>query len=288
MKKLLLLALLSMTSLYASDITWGSYGLVFHGQKKPVLKISKDVQAFYKSDVLERMINRLVKESKHINIPKDLYEDGETLHASYKFLLESLQDANGLIELSASELNEELAAQSENKVQFKDYRSITVRGRKDKLETMLSRMDAIYDNELGKKLFDDIKACGHTVVIYDDKSSLSGGGYTGANPTTFDIFIPGKGADARIRMRFDQPDLGAHEVGAEGGVKIPFMAIDNIFHELVHAKHVVCGTTSKANAEAQAIAEENAFRKSRPDTADWPARDSKEYENGVQVWFGLY
>ncbi len=288
MKKITLFILLSISSLQASDFTWGAHGLVLHGEKKSVLKISKHIQSFYKSDILERMINRLEKESKHINIPQNIYEDDDSQHTSYKFLLGSLQDANGLIELSAIELKQELAEQMEKKVQFKNYKSISLRARRDKLDTMITRMNAIYENELGKQLFEDIKKCGHSLLIYDDKSSLSGGGYTGASPSTFDIFVPGKGANAKIRMRFDQPDLGAHEVGAEGGVRIPFMALDNIFHELVHAKHVMCGTTSKANAEAQAIAEENSFRRSRPSTADWPARDPKEYENGVQTWFGLY
>lgn len=288
MKNIVIFLLLNLISVHASDFTWGSYGLVLHGEKSSILKLSKDIQSFYKSDILERMINRLESESKHINVPKSIYEDGANIHTSYKFLLESLQDANGLIELSANELNEELQAQKEEEVFFKEFRSIKIRGRKDKLETMLSRMDMIYDYEVGRKLFEDIKKCGHSLLIYDDKSALSGGGYTGAHPSTFDIFVPGKGADARIRMRFDQPDLGAHEVGAEGGVRIPFKAIDNIFHELVHAKHVMCGTTSRNNAEAQAIEEENLFRKIRPDTADWPARDPKEYENGVQTWFGLY
>ena len=300
MYKTLIALFLMIQSIYASNFTWGAFGLVLHGEKEPVLKLSKDIAEFYKVDQLERMINRLEAETKHFNIPLELYANIESEKEnlkerrirSYNYLWGNLFDQNGFILLDSEELEDLLKAQVEKKVQFKNFKEISIRARADKLKTMIDRMNLIYENSIGRKLFDDIQACAkkgkHTLLIYDDKSSLSGGGYTGGNPSTFNIFVPGKGESAEIRMRFDQPDEGAHQVVSVEGTKIPFLAIDNIFHELVHAKHVMCGTTSKANAEAQAITEENQFRRSRGETADWPDRDARAYEEGEQVWYGLF
>lgn len=292
MKKLILILLTLSFQIQASTFTWGSYGLVLHGEKSTVIKLGKYIATFYKVDSLERMINRIKEESKHLTIPNDLFEDTdsdeESRFKSYRFLWTELLDQNGLSLLDSQELESKLLKQSEERVIFKDFKSISLRARKDKLEIMLKHLNDIYNVPMGRELFEKIRECGHTLFVYDDKSSLSGGGYTGANPSTYDIFIPGKGSNAEIRFRFDQPDIGAHEVKTVNGNSIPFLVLDNIFHELVHAKHVMCGTMSKESAEAQAIIEENGFRQNRPETADWPARDSKKYEDGKQVWFGLY
>jgi|GEM_PF-2599859 len=161
---------------------------------------------------------------------------------------------------------------------------ITFEGEEKKLDLVARRIEVILANPLGRKLFQDMKACAHRLRIFDDKSALGGAAFTAAEKTTYDVYIPGKGADVYIRARMDIPETGSHLVTDADSNHFPFTAIENLFHELVHAKHMMCGTLAQ-NAEAQAIAEENAFRRSTQNTA--ALRDHTRMSEDRQIWFGL-
>ncbi len=166
---------------------------------------------------------------------------------------------------------------------------LTIRSSMSNKEILLSRLELLLSYPLGVSLFEDMKSCSNKLLIVDDKTSITDGGFAAAQNSTMDIFKPGLGADAHVRIRFDMPDHGTHLVKATDGTWIPFLAIDILFHELVHAKHIMCGTFSKYNGEKQAIEEENQFRKERGETQDWPMRDWRvdDLDSNQQIWFGL-
>jgi hypothetical protein len=288
-----------------SSITWGYQRTSFKGPRSFVLKLTDTMAEIYKTKTGEMLIHGLKIKKPHFKVTSDegelLYKQGlvrELLgsdestnpHDLFPILLEVLKEEFGTtLNLSEADFLKEFREAKEELVEFAPYPFVTVRGAPKKLTRMIDTLHSIVANPVGHQLFEDMKACKKELLIYDDKHSLSGGGYTGATRASSGIF-EGEGENAYIRFRFDQPISGSHIVGTHGPnqEKIPFLYIDNVFHELVHAKHTMCGTMSFSGAEAQAIHEENIFRESRPETKDWPRRDSRQYEEGVQVWFGYF
>ena len=272
-----------------------------HGPRKPVSLGIDQISETHITAAAEKLINFLSDNGTHFEVleDKNVKYDQQIFHApaepyegiridTYKALLERYKDFKKEIpqEISLEQFQKEWETSQSFDQLLKAYPFTTIRGSKMNSDRMLHFISKIIAHPLGKKLFEDMKACNKTLLIYDDKHALSGGGYTAAVETTSDIFKPGKGAKAYIRFRFDQPTNGAHIVQSDHGT-IPFTYLDNIFHELVHAKHIMCGTMSFSGAEAQAIAEENEFRRQRPETSHWSPRDPGGYEDGEQTWFGL-
>lgn len=304
--KLISIFALLLFSLPAWALNWSFQRINVTGEKEIVLEVTSALQNIYRTDSGERLINFLSDKKinfKIIETDRFYYKSGEErllyinqmaapeelnhflFHTLKSVLHEFLMTDDERI--SFENFLEDLMLETEVEGVWTQYSFVRVRGSGNKRQRLISFLEIINANPVGKKLFKDIESCNKNLLIYDDKSSLSGGGYTGAVRTSTNVFRPGYGEDAYIRFRFDQPDDGAHLVGASRG-QIKFLYIDNLYHELVHAKHTMCGTMSKNNAEAQAIEEENEFRKSRQETSDWPARDHRQYEDGVQVWFGLF
>lgn len=264
-----------------------------------MLELTGLMTEVFKTDTGEKLINALKEKRPHFHVEeaegpyqyhyhhdkRKLRGEGTDELGLAQILLEVFGEYFGSHpELSQVDFVSELKKEESVEQYFNDQ--ILVRGAPHKLKRMMEVLEKISSYPLGKKLYQDMKTCGHGLLIYDDKHALGGGGYTAAVIATSGIF-EGRGTDAYIRFRFDQPLEGAHKVRTKEGF-IPFTYIDNMFHELVHAKHIMCGTMSKTGAEAQAIAEENDFRKERPQSQDWPARDSSQYEEGQQTWFGLF
>lgn len=299
-----LLSLFLFTSIaYAAPFQWGFQKIFLKGEKQEVLKFSKELSELYLTDIGEQLINELgtkriryhvLKEenwSFDENAPETFitgqnqedYQLGlfNMLSLAYTFHFGTHED------LHLQKFLEQKEQETVIEDQHPEFSFLTIKGSEKKRQKLIRVIDQILENPLGEKLFADMGACGNKLLIYDDKSSLSGGGYAGAVRSSRRIFEPGEGESAFIRFRFDQPLEGSHIVQATKG-EIPFTYIDNLFHELVHAKHLMCGTFSPRAGETQAIIEENEFRRSRKETAHWPARDYHKYEDGRQVWFGLF
>lgn len=277
--------LLIASSSFAQDFKWGFGGIQLHGPKKQVMELSENLALIFNTDDGERLINFFKQHKKIIHTSElgQLSLLTSNPNDSFEFLNEFY--------LNNSKAQKPLIFRPEQNEQvttsWGPYPFITVKGSKTKLARMLTFLDKINATQLGSKLFNDMSSCSKELLIYDDKHSLSGGGYTAAKKSSSGIF-EGRGEDAYIRFRFDQPNEGSHLVQTTRGGAIPFTYIDNIFHELVHAKHIMCGTMSKFGAEHQAIEEENLFRKSRSESAHLAPRDPDQYEEGQQVWFGLF
>lgn len=283
----------------ASPLSWGFQRVTFKGPRTQVLLLTDQVIEAYKTDIGEKLINDLFQKRPTINVsigmPGDLVLEKEKEYwlSGSDYSVENVFDVLATISAETrelpSEVNEEnllkqLESERQEDYSFKEF--LTIRASATKLGRMLKALEEIESYPLGQKLFDDMEACGKHTLLVDDKMSLSGGGYAGAVKSSRGIF-EGEGGDAKVRFRFDQPVAGSHIVKSLEG-EIHFTYLDNIFHELVHAKHIMCGTLSPHTSEAQAIVEENAFRASRPETSDWSPRDYRKYEEGKQVWFGLF
>ncbi len=274
---------LVVTAVFAADFRWGFNSIQLIGPRDEVISFSKDLARLYETDSGERLINYFRDHNNIMRIDNHFEDEAEV----FKNLLER---AKKEIEIPKEISVERYLVESEKVAPsleaFSSYPFITVKGSDEHREIILDYLREIEETELGKKLYEDMKSCGYTLLINDDKHSVGGGGYTSATHPGERIFN-GTGSNSKIRFRFDQPEEGSHLVQDVKGGTIPFSYITNLYHELVHAKHLMCGTMSKFYSEHQAIEEENAFRKSLPDSSHLPARDPSRYEEGCQVWFGL-
>lgn len=153
---------------------------------------------------------------------------------------------------------------------------IAIKGPEQYLMKMIMWLNEVQKIPIGDKTFQTIAECENEILIYHDENAILGAGFTGAQKTTFDIFRPGVGADSYIRFDFRIPNTGSHRVST-GDSLIEYTAVQNVFHELVHAKHKNCGSFSRTNGEAQAIYEENIFRKQQAKILNVPFTKKRDY-----------
>lgn len=273
----LLLYLLITAGLKASFFWSAGMGLSLQGERASVLACARVIDGLYQTNSGERLINALKKQEITLTCPAD---EEITTERIVEILVEHADSSH-----QSAQILEEYAAYHVIETPHPELSFLKLHSNPEVVAPMLDRLQTIRRYPLGEKLFADMARCGNSVVLVHDKASINAGGYASADPSTSDIFRPGVGANARIRFRFDMPEHGTHLVSAVNGEMIPFSALDILFHELVHAKHIMCGTFSRGNSERQAIEEENLFRAEREE--NWPDRDWREYERDQQVWFGL-
>ena len=77
---------------------------------------------------------------------------------------------------------------------------------------------------------------------------------------TFNI-INGVGESVEILFDARTKDSGSHMVYNAKRELIEYLAIQNLYHELAHAMHMMNGTWRYFDSESQAIEEENIFRR---------------------------
>jgi hypothetical protein len=99
----------------------------------------------------------------------------------------------------------------------------------------------------------------HELVIRDSEHARLSAGRTLA-PMTMDI-INGVGDSVEIHFDARTRDSGSHMVYNARRDLIEYSAIQNLYHELAHAMHMMNGTWRYFDSEAQAIEEENIFRR---------------------------
>jgi|GEM_PF-6608365 len=124
---------------------------------------------------------------------------------------------------------------------------------------LLASLEEIAKIPIGSEILRRISEAKHSVLLSDHPRALPASGLTGyvAKPGNISNGI---GDDAYIVMDFDMPEQGAHLVdGCEGLVEFTF--VQTLFHELVHAAHIVKGSFNVRDPEFQAKLTENKFRK---------------------------
>jgi hypothetical protein len=119
-------------------------------------------------------------------------------------------------------------------------------------------LDRISSVPHGRETLEAILNSGNQLTIRHSTWALDASGRTMA-PVS-DRLTNGHGADVEILFDARIPEQGSHWVFDSDHQRIEFTAIQNLFHELAHAKHLTRGTWRYFDSEAQAIEEENRFR----------------------------
>ena len=99
----------------------------------------------------------------------------------------------------------------------------------------------------------------HDLVIQDSEHARQSAGRTLA-PMTMNI-INGVGDSVQILFDARTDERGSHMVYNAKRELIEYSAIQNLYHELAHAMHMMNGSWRYFDSEAQAIEEENIFRR---------------------------
>ena len=144
-------------------------------------------------------------------------------------------------------------------------------------------LDTIFSVPHGRQTLQAILDSGNELIIRHSAWALEASGRTLA-PVTANL-TNGRGADVVILFDARIPEQGSHWVFDAQQQRIEFTAVQNLFHELAHAKHLTNGTWRYFDSEAQAIAEENTFRQQfseKSDTAEVPLRAGVD---GQQFWW---
>jgi hypothetical protein len=147
----------------------------------------------------------------------------------------------------------------------------------------LSRwLDEIYRVPYGKHTLEAILHSGKQVTIQHSRWALDASGRTLA-PATGNL-TNGRGEDVTVLFDARIPEHGSHRVFDANNETIEFTAVQNLFHELAHARHLTNGTWRYFDSEGQAIEEENIFRRQlsrQQGTGDAPQRVGVR---GVRLW----
>ena len=116
----------------------------------------------------------------------------------------------------------------------------------------------------GLETLQAIDQSGHKLIIKHSFYSIVSSGKASAPMSS--ALIDGRGESVDIFFNFDIPDAGSHLVFDTHRQPIEYTAVQNLYHELAHAMHMMQGTWRYAHSERQAILEENEFRRQQAKT----------------------
>ena len=119
-------------------------------------------------------------------------------------------------------------------------------------------LNEIANNPVGRRTLQEIVRSGHTLSILHAEHARISAGRTRAPMT--EKLINGQGDSVEILFDARVTESGSHLVYNGERELVEYTAVQNLFHELVHAKHKMNGTWRYFDSEGQAIEEENEFR----------------------------
>lgn len=137
--------------------------------------------------------------------------------------------------------------------------NIVLQGNISEIANFQRWLNEIKQVPIGKETLEGILKSDHNLTISHDRSSRVSAGRTLA-PMSENL-INGVGTNVEIFFDASIPESGSHMVYNALKVLVEYTATQNLFHELVHAKHKMKGTWRYFDSEGQAIEEENIFRK---------------------------
>lgn len=111
----------------------------------------------------------------------------------------------------------------------------------------------------GRATLEAIVKSGHQLTISHSSSARISAGRTRA-PMSQNL-INGQGESVDILLDASVTERGSHMVFNGKRELIQYTAVENLFHELAHARHKMNGTWRYFDSEKQAIEEENVFRR---------------------------
>ncbi len=137
--------------------------------------------------------------------------------------------------------------------------SISLHASKRQVEKMRQWFAEIASVPKGLQTLQEIDRSGHKLIITHSSFSTVSSGKASAPMSS--ALIDGRGESVDIYFNFDIPDGGSHRVFDTHRQPIEYTAVQNLYHELAHAMHMMRGTWRYARSERQAIDEENEFRR---------------------------
>ncbi len=137
-------------------------------------------------------------------------------------------------------------------------RNVSVHGTPAQIAKMRRWLAEIAEVPKGLQTLQSIDASGHKLMIFHSGESMISSGKASA-PLSGNL-TNGRGESVDIYFNFNIPDDGSHRVFDTRRGPIEYTAIQNLYHELAHAMHMMNGTWRYAKSERQAIEEENVFR----------------------------
>ena len=142
---------------------------------------------------------------------------------------------------------------------LKDFgANIILVGRPEHVMRFTRWLDEIARVPKGLQTLWQISNTPHELVIQDSGHAKRSAGRTLA-PMTMNI-INGVGESVEIIFDARTEERGSHMVYNAKQELIEYTAIQNLYHELAHAMHMMNGSWRYFDSEAQAIEEENIFR----------------------------
>jgi hypothetical protein len=167
--------------------------------------------------------------------------------------------------------------------------NILLKGTPDEINRFSHWLDRIAEVPQGYRTLKEISESGHELIIQHARYALISAGRA-QGPLSADL-INGKGADVSILFNAHIPDSGSHRVYNAQRELIEYTAVENLYHELAHAMHMMKGTWRYFASERQAIEEENVFRRDLARMQGKPATERVEttlpaqeaYSTGVDV-----
>jgi hypothetical protein len=132
----------------------------------------------------------------------------------------------------------------------------------------------------GKATLEAIITSGHGLTIQHSSVARISAGRTQA-PMSENL-INGKGESVRIIFDATITERGSHMVFNGKRELIEYTAAENLFHELVHARHKMGGTWRYFDSERQAIEEENIFRRELAEIQGVPSTE-RVWKTGVPI-----
>lgn len=137
--------------------------------------------------------------------------------------------------------------------------SIYLEGSPQQIARFENWLGRIAEVEKGRQTLHSIRESGHELIIRHSKYAVISGGRTLA-PNSENL-TNGKGESATVLFSAHIQDSGSHMVYNSHREMIEFTAVQNLYHELAHAMHMMKGSWRYFASEAQAIEEENIFRR---------------------------
>jgi hypothetical protein len=136
--------------------------------------------------------------------------------------------------------------------------NIVLRGSPEHIAKFTCWLDQILLVPKGYHTIQMISDSGNELIIQHADFARTSAGRT-RGPMTMNL-INGVGESTQIIFDASMDDIGTHMVFNAKNELIEYTAIQNLYHELAHAMHMMNGTWRYFASERQAIEEENIFR----------------------------
>lgn len=159
-------------------------------------------------------------------------------------------------------------------------KNISLHGTPQQIGKLRKWIEQIAQIPKGYDTLIQIQNSGHKLFIFHSTFSMVSSGRTSAPAS--DRLINGKGDSVDIHFNADIPDQGSHRVYSNKKIPIEYTAVQNLYHELAHALHMMNGTWRYFKSERQAIEEENIFREQLAEQQQKPFLE-RVYTSGLPI-----